>query len=62
MLAKWSRRNWARVLVTNVKLPMKQKATMVREVREIIHGGGWKRVRTRQLYHDRDEITLTAIR
>lgn len=62
MLAKWARRGWARVLVSNVKLPMKQKARVVREVREVVHGGGWSRVRTRQLYHDRDEITLTAIR
>ncbi len=62
MLAKWARRGWARVLVSNIKLPMKRKAEVVREVREIVHGGGWKRVRTRQLYHDRDEITLTAIR
>lgn len=62
MLAKWARRGWARVLVSNVKLPMKQKAAIVREVREVVHGGGWKRVRTRQLYHDRDEITLTAVR
>ena len=62
MLAKWARRNWARTLVSNVKLPMKQKASVVREVREVVHGGGWTHVRTRQLYHDRDEITLTAIR
>ena len=41
---------------------MKRKAETVRELREIVAGGGWKRVRTRQLYHDRDEITLTAYR
>lgn len=62
MLAKWARRGWARTLVSNIKLPMTKKAAIVREVREIVHGGGWKRVRTRQLYHDRDEITLTATR
>ena len=62
MLAKWARRGWARVLVSNVKLPMREKARIVREVRETVHGGGWQRVRTRQLYHDRDEITLTAVR
>ncbi len=62
MLAKWARRGWARTLVANLKLPMKTKADMVRELREILHGGGWKRVRTRQLYHDRDEITVTAHR
>jgi 23S rRNA (cytidine2498-2'-O)-methyltransferase len=62
MLAKWARKGYARALVSNIKLPMKKKAEVVREVREIVHGGGWKRVRTRQLYHDRDEITLTAHR
>ena len=61
-LAKWGRRGWARILVANLKLPMKRKAETVRELREIVAGGGWKRVRTRQLYHDRDEITLTAYR
>lgn len=62
MLAKWARRGWARTLVANLKLPMKTKADMVRELREILHGGGWNRLRTRQLYHDRDEITVTAHR
>ena len=61
LLAKWGRRKWARVLVANLKLPMKQKHKMVEELRAIVHGGGWKRVRTRQLYHDRDEITLIAL-
>ena len=60
MLAKWARKRWARTLVANLKLPMKTKAEMVKELREIVHGGGWQRVRSRQLYHDRDEITLTA--
>jgi 23S rRNA (cytidine2498-2'-O)-methyltransferase len=61
LLAKWGRRKWARVLVANLKLPMKQKHKMVEELRAIVNGGGWKRVRTRQLYHDRDEITLIAL-
>lgn len=61
LLAKWGRRKWARMLVANLKLPMKQKHKMALELRAIVHGGGWKRVRTRQLYHDRDEITLIAL-
>lgn len=61
LLAKWGRRKWARMLVANLKLPMKQKHKMVEELRAIVHGGGWKRVRTRQLYHDRDEVTLIAL-
>ena len=62
LLAKWGRRRWARIVVANLKLPMKQKAKIVEELRAIVHGGGFSRVRTRQLYHDRDEITLIAIR
>lgn len=62
LLAKWGRRRWARLVVANLKLPMKQKAKIVEELRAIVHGGGFSRVRTRQLYHDRDEITLVAIR
>lgn len=60
LLAKWGRRRWARTLVANVKLPMKKKAEMVEEVRAIVASGGWTRIRTRQLYHDREEITMTA--
>ncbi len=60
MLAKWGRRRWARLLVANLKLPMKQKAKFVADCRAAIHGGGWRNVRTRQLYHDREEITLLA--
>jgi 23S rRNA (cytidine2498-2'-O)-methyltransferase len=60
LLAKWGRRAWARMLVANLKLPMKRKAEMVTRLREIVESGGWQRVRTRQLYHDREELTLVA--
>jgi 23S rRNA (cytidine2498-2'-O)-methyltransferase len=60
LLAKWGRRRWARMLVANLKLPMKRKAEMVARLRDVVAGGGWQRVRTRQLYHDRDECTLVA--
>ena len=62
LLAKWGRRGAARFLVANIKLPMKQKVEMVRRVREIVESGGWREVRVRQLYHDRDEVTLGAWR
>ncbi len=62
LLAKWGRRRWARFVVANLKLPMKEKARIVAELRAIVHGGGFTRIRTRQLYHDRDEITLLAVR
>ena len=61
LLAKWGRRRWARMLVANIKLPMTRKAEVLARIREILEReGGWKHVRTKQLYHDREEITLTA--
>jgi 23S rRNA (cytidine2498-2'-O)-methyltransferase len=63
LLARWGRRSYARMLVANIKLPMKKKAEILARVRHILEEEGeWKHVKTRQLYHDRDEITLTAIR
>ncbi len=61
LLAKWGRKRWARMLVANIKLPMKKKAEIVARVRELLEqDGGWKHVRVKQLYHDRDEVTLSA--
>ncbi len=62
LLAKWGRRGAARFLVANIKLPMKKKVDMIRRIREILATGGWRNVRVRQLYHDRDEVTLGAWR
>jgi 23S rRNA (cytidine2498-2'-O)-methyltransferase len=62
LYAKWARRGWARLLVANIKLPMKKKAEYLFRVREILEEGGWQSVRARQLYHDRDEVTLAGVR
>ncbi|MSP62341.1 MAG: 23S rRNA (cytidine(2498)-2'-O)-methyltransferase RlmM [Myxococcales bacterium] len=62
LLAKWGRRGAARFLIANIKLPMKQKVEFVRRVSEIIATGGWQNLRVRQLYHDREEVTLGAWR
>jgi 23S rRNA (cytidine2498-2'-O)-methyltransferase len=62
LLAKWARRRWATTLVANVKLPMKQRVELVRRVLAIVTEGGWRDARARQLYHDREEVTLTAWR
>jgi 23S rRNA (cytidine2498-2'-O)-methyltransferase len=62
LLAKWGRRGAARFLIANIKLPMKKKVEMLGRVREILATGGWKNVRVRQLYHDRDEVTIGAWR
>jgi 23S rRNA (cytidine2498-2'-O)-methyltransferase len=60
LLARWAREHLATMLVANFKLPMKRKAETVLEIRAMLESGGWKGIRSRQLYHDRDEITVTA--
>ncbi|HZH78889.1 MAG TPA: 23S rRNA (cytidine(2498)-2'-O)-methyltransferase RlmM, partial [Archangium sp.] len=53
---------WATYLVANIKLPMKDKNPTLVRVRRILEQGGWERLTLRQLYHDRDEVTVTAHR
>jgi 23S rRNA (cytidine2498-2'-O)-methyltransferase len=62
LLAKWSRRAWAQTLVANIKLPMKDKNPVLHRVKHILTEGGWKHLSVRQLYHDRDEVTVMARR
>jgi 23S rRNA (cytidine2498-2'-O)-methyltransferase len=62
LLAKWARNRWATQLVSNIKLPMKDKLPTLARVRHTLEEGGWTRVQMRQLYHDRDEITVSARR
>jgi 23S rRNA (cytidine2498-2'-O)-methyltransferase len=62
LLAKWARRRWARLLIANIKLPMRKKAEMLVRVREILTDGGWENLRVRQLYHDREEVTIAGVR
>ncbi len=60
LLAKWARRGWARQLISNIKLPMKKKAKILGQVMQILEDGGWRGLKARQLYYDRDEVTLFA--
>jgi 23S rRNA (cytidine2498-2'-O)-methyltransferase len=60
MLGRWARRRHTRLLVSNFKLPMKRKVEMVERIRGLLADAGFTGLRTRQLYHDREEITLTA--
>jgi len=58
LLAKWADRRWARLLVANIKLPMTKKVDTLWRVKETLQRGGWQAIRARQLYHDRDEVTV----
>ncbi len=60
LLAKWARRRWALQLCANIKLPMKDKLPIIHRVRHTLESGGWQPLRVRQLYHDRDEVTVLA--
>jgi 23S rRNA (cytidine2498-2'-O)-methyltransferase len=62
LLAKWARRRWAHLLVANLKLPMKRKAEMALRLRRTLAEGGWGSLRLRQLYHDREEVTVLGAR
>ena len=60
LLARHARRRTARVLIANFKLPMKRKAEMVARLCEVLEDAGFQALRCRQLYHDRDEVTVFA--
>src|SRR5262249_51714883 len=62
LLAKWGKRRWATALLANLKLPKKRGARFPRQVLDAVKAGGWQDVKGRQLYHDREEITLAAWR
>jgi 23S rRNA (cytidine2498-2'-O)-methyltransferase len=58
LLAKWGHRVWARQLIANFKLPMTQKAAILRQILRTLEDAGWRGLRARQLFHDRDEVTV----
>jgi 23S rRNA (cytidine2498-2'-O)-methyltransferase len=60
LLARWGRAGWALHLVANLKLPMRDKVETLERARAVLEDGGWKALRMRQLYHDRDEVTVVA--
>ena len=60
LLGKWAQRGWARQMIANVKLPMKKKAQILAQIRETLKSSGWAGLRARQLFYDRDEVTLFA--
>lgn len=62
LIAKWGRRGWASQVISNIKLPMKDKLPMLLRVRATLEDAGWAHLKIRQLYHDRDEVTLSARR
>lgn len=66
LVARWFERGDCRAAIFNLKLPMKRRFEEVEEARAVLHarlarlGGRW-RIRARQLYHDREEVTLAVL-
>lgn len=62
LIAKWGRRGHAAQVIANLKLPMNDKLPTLMRAKQTLADAGWRQIKMRQLYHDRDEITFTARR
>ncbi|MDH5822167.1 23S rRNA (cytidine(2498)-2'-O)-methyltransferase RlmM [Luteimonas sp. RD2P54] len=61
-MATWFREGWCRHAIFNLKLPMKQRWQETRRCLDLFadEAGAPLTIRARQLYHDREEITVFA--
>lgn len=67
LAAAWMAQGWCRHAIVNLKLPMKRRYEAVRQCLDHIHGclaaaGGPYRLACKQLYHDREEVTVYLTR
>ncbi|MEO8673568.1 MAG: 23S rRNA (cytidine(2498)-2'-O)-methyltransferase RlmM [Tahibacter sp.] len=67
LIGQWLAQRWCQRTIFNLKLPMKKRYLEVQEcfarMRQIVaQDGGELDIRARQLYHDREEITVFAQR
>ena len=63
-MATWLREGWCRHAIFNLKLPMKKRWQETRLCLDLFaaQAGGPLAIRAKQLYHDREEITVFATR
>ena len=61
-MATWFREGWCKRAIFNLKLPMKKRWDETRDCLALFadQAGRPLEVRARQLYHDREEITVYA--
>ncbi len=60
LVRQWFRHDWCRRSIFNLKLPMKRPLDTVRDALDAMEQTGRIRFKARQLYHDREEITVFA--
>ena len=62
-MATWLREGWCRRMIFNLKLPMKKRWLETQRCLDLFRAqcGGDVELRARQLYHDREEITVFAM-
>jgi 23S rRNA (cytidine2498-2'-O)-methyltransferase len=65
LVARWLAQRWCRYAIFNLKLPMKKRYEETRACLDLIAArlaaaGAAADLRARQLYHDREEITVFA--
>lgn len=62
LLAQWLSNRWSPRIIANLKLPMKQRWDILQECLRVIREEGKLKpqddLRCRQLYHDREEVTV----
>ncbi|MBS0193147.1 MAG: 23S rRNA (cytidine(2498)-2'-O)-methyltransferase RlmM [Proteobacteria bacterium] len=63
-IAQWFAQGWCRRAIFNLKLPMKKRWDETKLCFDLLReqAGGTLELRARQLYHDREEITVYAAR
>ena len=63
LAARWVTEGWCRDCLFNLKLPMKKRWEETRRCLGLLHDalGGRHALRAKQLYHDREEITVIAL-
>ena len=58
LLNKWIEQRWMKSFVVNVKLPQKNPLTLLQESQSSLAKQGLSFYKIKQLYHDREEITI----
>lgn len=61
LLAKWIEHGWMKSFVVNVKLPQKNPVAMLQEARDFLAEQNLAFLKIKQLYHDRDEVTIMGM-